>query len=811
LKILKGRRLPFFLQLYIFIVFSLLVPLAVVTINNNDKLLQYSEAEIIQSAENNLNSVEKLMEMVCGNIITSTINLSKDPLITDISSITSYNQFRFNYNNMLISIKINNKLKVMEYSDKLFFSLYFYLKGSDYIISTKNDIVPLDTFHDMEWINTLNETGISSGNVWMARKLPFDITSSSANTEGYTNVISFIHNTTNFTTNSKAMLIVNIYEKELCNIVNTGGFYENSSIFVLSEDAKVVSHVNKSMLNRDLSQMPYIQNILSQGKDSGYIIDNTDGQRTLYCYNKSNFNNWVFIGEHSLDLLLNRAITLRNQTIFVAFGISLLFFLIAYLFSRRMTTPIRRLINTITSREEYQNVDKTNEFDFLVNAFEQITKQEEYLNTLVNKNKIGMKEALLLNLLKGNIKKGEYMPDKSTIDTSSPGSENDKYAEYGGKHLIRYETDELQYKDIFPYFHYIIAIMLIDNQQAFHDRYTPDQRHFMRILMQRKCEELKEPDIVFQSVIYEEDKLAIVINLNTYDCIETPEFLKNTLSMLQDDIKTSLGNTVSIGVSGCHHGIANIQEAVSEAMDAVRQKLIYGHGSLIFWNGVNNGKSGYYYPFLREKHILNYINTGDIGKIETEIHQLVREFKEMHDISCENIIQVFNQLISATIKYFVENNIAITRVFPNIYNIYLEVAGKETLEDLQTYMVDFYKKTVSFSSINEDNEKSIKERIINYLNTHYRTEILFDKMADDLKISYSYIRKIVKNLTGKSVLDYINSLRVNEGKRLLRQTNMTIAEIASGLGYNNVQSFNRFFRKFEGITPGEFRSQTDAG
>jgi AraC-like DNA-binding protein len=796
LKILKGRRLPFFLQLYIFIVFSLLIPLAIVTINNNDKLLQYSEAEIIQSAENNLNSVEKLMEMVCGNIITSTVNLSKDPLITDISSIKSYEQFQFNYNSMLTSIKINNKLKVMEYSDKLFFSLYFYLKGSDYIISTKNDIVPLDMFHDIEWIKTINETGISSGNVWMARKLPFDFTSA-GNVEGYTNVISFIHNTTNFTTNSKAMLIVNIYEKELCNIVNTGGFYENSSVFVLSENATVVSHVDKSMLNKDLSQMPYIENILNQGKDSGYIIDNTGGQRTLYCFNKSSFNNWIFVGEHSLDLLLNRAVTLRNQTIFVAFGISMLFFLIAYLFSRHMTTPIRKLINTITSREEYQNVDKTNELNFLVNAFEQITKQEKYLNTLVNKNKISIKEALLLNLLKGNIKKGEYIPGKSMED--------------GGNHLIHYETDELQYKEIFPYFHYIIAIMLIDNQQAFHDRYTPDQRHFMRILMQRKCEELKEQDIVFQSVIYEEDKLAIVINLNTYDCIETPEILKNTLSMLQDDIKTSLGNTVSIGVSGCHHGIANIQEAVSEAMDAVRKKLIYGHGSLIFWNGENNGKSRYYYPFLREKRILNYINTGDIGKIEIEIHQLVQEFKEIHDISCENIIQVFNQLISATIKYFVENNTVITRVFPNIYNIYLEVAGKETLEDLQAYMIDFYKKTVSFSSINGDNEKNIKERIINYLNTHYRTEILFDKMADDLKISYSYIRKIVKSLTGKSVLDYINSLRVNEGKRLLRQTNMTIAEIASCLGYNNVQSFNRFFKKFEGITPGEFRSQTDVG
>ena len=178
----------------------------------------------------------------------------------------------------------------------------------------------------------------------------------------------------------------------------------------------------------------------------------------------------------------------------------------------------------------------------------------------------------------------------------------------------------------------------------------------------------------------------------------------------------------------------------------------------------------------------------------------------MPDISCENIIQVFNQLINATIKYFVDNNIAIGRIFPNVYNLYLEVAGKETLEDIEHYMINFYKKIHSVTQSDGSNDKSNEEKIFSYLNSNYRTELNFEKMATDLQISYSYIRKIVKSITGKSVLDYINSLRISEGKRLLLQTDMTIAEIALNLGYNNVQSFNRFFKKYEGITPGEFRS-----
>ena len=67
------------------------------------------------------------------------------------------------------------------------------------------------------------------------------------------------------------------------------------------------------------------------------------------------------------------------------------------------------------------------------------------------------------------------------------------------------------------------------------------------------------------------------------------------------------------------------------------------------------------------------------------------------------------------------------------------------------------------------------------------------------------MRKIVKQETGKSLLDLINNARIEKAKVLLRETSMYIKEIAEDVGYNNVQSFTRFFKKYEGITPSEFR------
>ncbi|MNY68692.1 HTH-type transcriptional regulator YesS [compost metagenome] len=57
-----------------------------------------------------------------------------------------------------------------------------------------------------------------------------------------------------------------------------------------------------------------------------------------------------------------------------------------------------------------------------------------------------------------------------------------------------------------------------------------------------------------------------------------------------------------------------------------------------------------------------------------------------------------------------------------------------------------------------------------------------------------------------SLIDYLNQLRIENAKSLLIDSKLTIAQIATEVGYYNVQSFNRFFRKFEGMPPSSYKS-----
>ena len=101
-------------------------------------------------------------------------------------------------------------------------------------------------------------------------------------------------------------------------------------------------------------------------------------------------------------------------------------------------------------------------------------------------------------------------------------------------------------------------------------------------------------------------------------------------------------------------------------------------------------------------------------------------------------------------------------------------------------------------SMMEDVERLIRER---------QGNITLTECAFALQVHPSYIWKLLKTERGKSFSDYLEEYKLEEAKRLLLETDLTVAQIAARLNYTNAQNFIRFFSKSTGITPGKFRRQ----
>jgi YesN/AraC family two-component response regulator len=92
-----------------------------------------------------------------------------------------------------------------------------------------------------------------------------------------------------------------------------------------------------------------------------------------------------------------------------------------------------------------------------------------------------------------------------------------------------------------------------------------------------------------------------------------------------------------------------------------------------------------------------------------------------------------------------------------------------------------------------------------YVQHHYSEDLSLDLVADKLNLSSGYVSKYYKEKTGVNFSDFLNEFRIQKAKELLQQSDYRIQDIAGQVGYFNVNSFIRMFRKVTGMPPGEYR------
>jgi len=104
--------------------------------------------------------------------------------------------------------------------------------------------------------------------------------------------------------------------------------------------------------------------------------------------------------------------------------------------------------------------------------------------------------------------------------------------------------------------------------------------------------------------------------------------------------------------------------------------------------------------------------------------------------------------------------------------------------------------------------KTTIQATISYVTEHLHEPILLSDIARTTGYSASRISAIFKKETGKTLEDYMLAMRVEEAKRLLARTRLSITEIAFEVGFNSYTRFVIAFKKRTGLSPTQFRTTT---
>ncbi len=156
-------------------------------------------------------------------------------------------------------------------------------------------------------------------------------------------------------------------------------------------------------------------------------------------------------------------------------------------------------------------------------------------------------------------------------------------------------------------------------------------------------------------------------------------------------------------------------------------------------------------------------------------------------------------IISSGKDSFIKNHILsmFKKYYENILNSGLMILLSKLLqnyEDTIQLPVETQKSSAAFSDI------------MAYIDENYQTVSLSD-IADKFHFSTAYCSRLIKKHTGKSFTQLQQAIRFRKACFFLENTNKSIAEISELIGFNNVEHFNRLFKKIYASTPGQYRKE----
>lgn len=307
---------------------------------------------------------------------------------------------------------------------------------------------------------------------------------------------------------------------------------------------------------------------------------------------------------------------------------------------------------------------------------------------------------------------------------------------------------------------------------------------------------LSENDIIVALIPNDAGRLIVLANHNSDN-----QTLNYSLKKLLSDIKSNLKIEICTYVGRKINNLNMFSKSYEDALYA----SIEIKGGIIF----SESESG--------EFVNNFFTNDDkmflTDSITNHNSEAILEFFEnlMMRIFIENTLTY--RLLSYIRYSLVETLTEIIYKLPS--NDELK-AVSNTLRDVvdgQDYMMsikiisDCYLKTVeSLIKQQQDASVDLKAAVETYIRNNYtHPNISLSSIASDLHFSYSYLCKFFKKEFGCVFLDYLHGIRIKEAKELLANTDESISDIAKKLGYLSSNTFIKTFKKYEEISPGEYR------
>lgn len=700
------------------------------------------------------------------SLSTSIMQFSVSDKVRSIAVVNKYSDIFTNANYLLDVNAVNNKLNNMLEINNEIDRLSIYINDTDYYISSDQGLKKMQTLGQVYWYDYITEYRVQK----MTQK-------DSTYTRSYPlyyfnadlNKMIFIYHYSLHFPNVTVSVVAEMDESDFCTLLNPTTEYNDDFVFA-TDGETIISHVDKSFIGVKLSELEGFNNFLDLTKESGYEVRQINGEKKLISYCRNENTGWYIVDITSLEPLVQNVSALMKNMTFITLIIILFGVFFSVVVSNRIYNPLKKFLNGLSSIKGIDIKNCKNEMTYVFRAFDQLSNQKDKLELFYNNHIPDVKEKYIRSYLNG------YQHNIDAIDSTIIG---------------------------FDYPFYCCVCFSIDKYIDFCNTYKQHEQFYIQNLIFNVAKEILKSRYPCEGIILNNNRIAFIINADNNEYDKATKTIINLCEELQEQTSNILDYSFSAGIGNLCNSPDEINLSYYQADEALKEKFLLGYGKVHVFCDDNKHKSNVY-PKKKEEYVIKCLRNAS-DSIEESINIFFDELCNKEKFDLQMVFVYIQRLAIKIFTTLTDEGIPLDNLEDFDFNIILKTSSFENINELKQWLYKFCRKAINYHENSMSVENIHYVRILEYIENNYTKDIDLTSIADAIDLSYSYIRHIFKENCGKSIIGYINTLRINKACELLRTTSISINKVALQVGYNNTQSFMRFFKKQEGVTPGEYR------
>lgn len=279
-----------------------------------------------------------------------------------------------------------------------------------------------------------------------------------------------------------------------------------------------------------------------------------------------------------------------------------------------------------------------------------------------------------------------------------------------------------------------------------------------------------------------------------------PQQLKSIIQPLLDQLDhPALFTAIGVKASGSE----DVPVSYKSANDIIRFRMLFSRNSVVVSEEVQRpGYSSFSLNYIEFCRLLREGSEDDIQSATQRLmQQILGQTKDSIHAAKAQIIELLLHVARETEKYLLPGE-ELPSSLQNLFS-HLDLINTDT--DLLEWVCQVMTDASSMIQIKTQNNSPIINRALKYINENYDQPLSIKLLSDNMGVNPSYLGYLFKSEVGMYFSDYLNQIRLQSSEKLILETNMTIQEIASKVGYSEPSYFIRVFNKTYGLSPARYR------